>query len=146
MHIGFGGTHVGTMIHQGRRYDLGQALRQRQGIQGKFRCATVGRCVAAQHGQQVAILRQLLAQAGQSLPSLGQGAFLRRYVHRRGVAEACLVAKDRQRFLAVGDHGRGRLDLRLQRRLGDRGADDVGGDAEFRRLELVALSVGLRGE
>jgi hypothetical protein len=86
-----------------------------------------GRCSTSFDGRDLGVEQRLLLQ----------------HLHLADAAELETLLHQAQRLVVGADDVVGDVDLRLQRRLVDRGGDDVGGQRQDGGFHLVALILGL---
>jgi len=103
----------------------------------------VGRGLAGELGQKVALLAELVAQRRQGGLALREGCLLGGDVGHRTLADAESALQQGKGLTLDLDGALGGGDLAAQRGLGDGGDHDVGGEGEIGRLELEALLLGL---
>ena len=137
---------IWPLLNQARWQRDWQVVRQRQAVQVERRSGVLVRTTAEVDGKLVALLLQLLAQAGQSGSLRIQERLLLQHVDLGHAAELEALTGDADCLRVGFDNVVGGVDLRLQRRLVDGGVDDVGGQGQIGCLQLEALIVGLRAE
>ena len=140
----FRGAHVRALLDQLRRQAHRQIERQMQVGEPEGLARSFARIGAGQRRQEVALLRQRLAQRRQGRLGLRQ----RRCLHGdiAAVAQAVVqpALQEVEHFAVDRDQLIGGLDLAAQRGLGDRRDHHVRCQRQIGRLDFEALHVGER--
>ena len=144
MQLLFGGADVRPLLDELRRQAHRQVGRQVQVGKPERLARPFVRKDAGQGGQQIALLRQRLAQRRQRRPRLRQRRLLGRDVGPIGIAQRQLALQDVEHLGVGRDQLVGGLDLAAQRGFGDGRDHDVCRQRQIGGLDLEALVVGLR--
>src|SRR5262249_19431421 len=143
MQLLFGGAKIGALLDQARGQAHRQIPRQRQG--GDRERLALGRAgkASCQRRQQAALLFQLLLQRRQGGLRGGKIGLLGEHVRPRHAAEIELPAQYLELLRLPLDDVLGGLDLAAERRLLDRGRDNVRGQRQKSGFNLEPLKIGL---
>ena len=147
MHIGLCSANIGALRDQGRRQCHGQIPRQVQGVKRELPASRLLAWQTANQGsEQMSLLLQLALQRRERLLDLGERRFLRDDISFRNLAKTALLAQQIEHVAHDFDDALGCRDLAAQRCFLHGRKHDVGRQRDMRRLELVALVLGLRLE
>ena len=139
--LGFGRAHVRALSHQFRRQRHRQFRRQLEIVERELGVERIGRQLARQGSQQVALQGQLLAQSWQcllGLRKLGPGCG---HFEAADEPECELFLQQVVQLGLDGDDALLRVDLGAQRGFLDSGQADVRCQCQVRSLHLEALCI-----